>query len=336
VKSALGVAAIFLLGAVQAFAAMDGTVVNKSTGQPQPGVAVTLVKPGQGGMKTLGTTISDASGHFAFAKDEPGGGPQLLQASYGDVNYNKLMTPNIATSKVELDVYDVVKTPELAHIAQRMLILEPSASQISVNETTVVQNGSNRTYNNPALGGLRFYLPPAANGQVRISVQGPGGMPLPRTAEKTNETDVFKVDFPVKPGETEFQVSYVLPAGSPFTFHGESVTVKGMGSGPLRVIAPSGVTLAGKDLEQLGTEPTTQATVYNVASNGLFSFDITGTGSLRSEGEGVDTSDSPQVTEGKPPIYAHLYWLIGLALSILAVGLVVLFRSSPVAVSSGR
>ena len=334
---ALAFLAVVPLCTVSAFARIDGTVVNRTTGKPQPGVSITLVKPGQQGMQTLGTTTSDASGRFVFENDQPGGGPQLLQASYGSVNYNKLMTPNIPTSNVALDVYEVTKSPAVAHVAQRMLIVEPTLSQIAVSETVIVENDSTTTFNDADLGGLRFYLPPASNGQVRISAQGPQGMPLPRPAEKTKEADIFKVDFPIKPGQSEFQVSYVLPAGSPFTYHGQVVSVKGMQAGPLRVVAPRGVTISGNDVQQLGVEPNTQATIYNVASTGSFSFNIAGTGSLHNNDESAgDNSDSPQVTEGKPQIYAHLGWLLGLALSILAVGLVVLFRSSPVQSPSGR
>jgi hypothetical protein len=318
-------------------AAIDGTVVNRTTGRSQAGVSITLVKPGQGGMRTIGTTVSDATGHFAFAQDEPGGGPQLLQASYKGVNYNKLMTPNIPTSNVELDVFEATKSPAVAHVAQQMLVIEPNTSKIAVSETVMIQNESNTTFSNPESGELRFYLPPAANGQVRVNAQGPQGVPLPRPAEKTDETDVFKVDFPIKPGETEFDVSYVLPAGSPFTFHGRVVGVKGMPAGPLRVIAPPGVTFSGNDLQQIGTEPKTQATIYNVTAPDLFSFSINGTGSLRQQDtDAEDDSDRPQVTQGNPQIYAHLGWLVGIAFSILGVGLVFLFRSSPVRSPYGK
>ncbi len=325
--------AILLLTAASVFAAVDGTVVNKTTGKPQAGVSVSLIKPGQGGMRTLGTAVSGASGRFSFQADEPGGGPQLLQASYAGVNYNKLLTPNVPTSGVELDIYDSTASANVAHVSQRMLILEPSLSQINCNETIVIQNDTNRTYNNPAVGGIRFYLPPASNGQVRVQAQGPQGMPLPRAAEKTNETDVFKVDFPIKPGQTEFEILYNLPAGSPFTFQGRVVNIKGMTAGPLRLVVPQGVTLSGKDVQQLGTEPNTQATIYNVLSSGGFSADISGTGSLHNgsnENAAGDNSESPPLTEGTPRIYAHLPWLLGLAFAVLALGMVLLYRSSPV------
>ena len=326
-----------LLAATSVYAAIDGTVINRTTGKPASGVSITLIKPGQGGMRTLGTTASDPSGHFVFANDEPGGGPQLLQASYQGVNYNKLMTPNIPTSNVELDVYDSTKSAAVARVAQHMLVIEPNSSQILLGETILVQNDTNTTFNNPETGELRFYLPPAANGQVRVSAQGPQGMPLPRPAEKTKETDIFQVDFPIKPGETEFDVNYVIPAGSPFDFRGRIAGIKGMPGGPLRLVAPAGVTLSGKDIQLIGTEPKTQATIYTVTAPDLFSFDIGGTGSLHQQDtDSDDDADRPQVTQGDPPIYSHMTWLIAFAFGILAIGLTVLYRNSPVRSPYGK
>jgi hypothetical protein len=328
-KKLICISALLFAARTCLFASIDGTVVNRTDGKPQPGISITLVKPGAQGMRTLGTAVSDGSGHFRFENDQPGGGPQLLQANYKDVNYNKLITPNVPTSGVELDIYEATKSPSVARIAQRMLLLEPSLSRINVNETLVVQNDANTTFNNDSLGAIRFYLPPAANGQVRISARGPQGMPLPRPAEKTEQNDVFKVQFPVKPGETEFQIAYVLPVGSPFTFEGRVVNLKGMAAGPPRLIAPAGVTLAGTDIQQVGTEPTTQASIYNVISEGKYTVNITGTGTLHNTGESdsADTSDSPQVTEGQPQIYHHLTLLAVLAFSILGIGLIILFRT---------
>lgn len=320
--------AIPCMTATCVFASIDGTVMNRTAGKPQPAVSITLVKPGTQGMQTLGTAVSDHSGRFRFENDQPGGGPQLLQANYKGVNYNKLITPNVPTSGVDLDVYEATKSPSVARIAQRMLLIEPSSSRINVNETLILQNGGTTTFNNDTLGAIRFYLPPAANGQVHISARGPQGMPLPRPAEKTEQNDIFKVQFPVKPGETEFQIAYVLPVGSPFTFQGRVVNIDGMPSGPLRLIAPSAVTLAGTDIQPVGTEPTTKASIYNVISANNFAVSITGTGALHNTGElaSGDNSDSPQVTEGRPHIYSHLALLIVLAFSILGVGLIMLFK----------
>ncbi|MGC2658132.1 MAG: hypothetical protein WA324_09140 [Bryobacteraceae bacterium] len=324
-------AAIFFLCVGITFAAMDGTVVNKTTGKPQAGVTINLVKPGAQGMQAIGSTVSDVQGHFVFEHDQPGGGPQLLQAQFEHVDYNKLMTPNVPTSGIELDVYDATKSPAVAQVAQNMLIFEPGADKLTLSQTVLVENTSNTTYYDSELGGLRFYMPPGA-GQVRVSVQGSQGMPLPQTAQKTDQPNVYKVVYAVKPGQTEFDVSYTLPASSPMKFQGRLVGVKGMQQGPLRLIAPNGVTLAGNDIQSLGQEPKTQATIYNVTGKDDFTVDISGSGSLHGgdDASQVDTSDSPEVTEGKPPVYEHLPVLVALAFSILGVGLLLLYRTSPV------
>jgi hypothetical protein len=157
-------------------------------------------------------------------------------------------------------------------------------------------------------------------------------MPLPRTAEKTDQPNVYKVDYALKPGQTQFDISYVMPASAPLKYQGRLVGVKGMPQGPLRLIAPNGVTLAGSGIQSLGQEPKTKATIYNVTAESGFSVDISGIGSLHGGDDAaqVDTSDSPEVTEGHPPVYAHLPITVALAFSILAVGLLLLYRTSPV------
>ena len=317
------------LAAGLAFGAIDGTVTNGTSNKPQPNVTLTLVKPGQGGMRTLGTTTSDGQGQFHFDKDEPGGGPQLLQVDYEGVTYTTLLTPNVPTSGVDVRIYEATKSPAVTSIAQHMIVVCESESQTTVNETLIVQNSTKQTFANPELGGIRFYLPPAADGQVRVSVQGPAGMPLPRPAIKTEESNVFKVDFPVKPGETQFSLSYVLPVGSPETLRGRIVNLKGQAPGPVRFVVPPGVTLESKDIQSLGQEPRTQAFIYNLTGS-AYTVDVQGTGSLNQNNADDSDADVPQVVEKNPPVYRHLGWLIGLGLGILTLGLLLLYRSSPI------
>ena len=323
--------ATFVL-ASSAFAAIDGTVINGTTLKPQPGVPISLVKPGQNGMQTIGSTTSDAQGHFQFDSDQPGGGPQLLQGTYKGVGYNKMLTPGTPTKGVELKVFEASKSPAGAKVSQHMLVVEPSANQLALSETLLVENEGNTTYSNDELGGIRFFLPAAANGKVNVSVKGPAGMPLPRTAKETEEKGVFKVPFPIKPGETEFDITYSMPLTDPLKFDGRVVGIKGQPAGPLRLVAPKGVTLESADLKTLGQEPKSQAMIYDVTAAGPFSVNVQGIGSLRGgdDSSGVDTSDSPQIEAAKPPVYRYLPALIGLALGILGLGLLILYRSSPV------
>ncbi len=81
-------------------AGIDGTVMNRTTGQPQPKVILQLLQPSQQGMQTLGTARSDASGKFHF--DQEPAGPKLVQAIYAGVLYSHMIPPGMPTSGVEV------------------------------------------------------------------------------------------------------------------------------------------------------------------------------------------------------------------------------------------
>src|SRR5205085_4754930 len=84
--------------------AVDGTVLNATTNKPQPNVSVALVQPSQTGMRTLATTTSDSAGKFTFEKTVQG--PQLVQALYDGVTYNKIVMPGAPASNLEVSVYE--------------------------------------------------------------------------------------------------------------------------------------------------------------------------------------------------------------------------------------
>lgn len=310
---------------VSAQAAIDGTVINRTTNKPQPGVQVTLIKPSQSGMQTLETVVAGDQGKFRLEKDQPGQGPQLIQSVFKGVTYNKLITPGVPTSNLELEVFESSNKPGIAEVAQHMILVQPSTSEVLLNETLIYRNTGNITYDDPQAGSMRFYLPPAANGQVRVNVTGPQGMAIERPAEKTQQDNVYRVSYPIKPGETRFDLSYVLPTGSPSVLHGRLLHKEGS----TRLVAPAGVTLEGDNLVQLGNEPTTQAAIYEVKGTD-FKVNISGIGLLRSANSAPDEdTGSPQIQQIQPRVYEKLPWIVAITLAILALGMALLYRASP-------
>lgn len=304
-------------------AAVDGTVINGTTGKPQAGVILTLVKPGMGGLETLDTARSGPGGKFTIGKS--GQPPMLLQSIHDGVIYTTMIAPGAPTSGIRVNVFDATTKPEAARITQDMILLQPTGSQLGVNETVLLQNDGKLTFNDPDKGSFQFYLPDAANGQVQLTITPPGGMALQRDAGKTKQPNVYKVDYPIQPGETRIDVAYVLPPSDPQTFSGKILHREG----PTRLITPSGVTLSGKGLKPLGQEPTTQANIYEIA-NGPFKVDITGTGTLSGDsGGGSDDNGAPGIVEARPRIYGKLYWVLGLSLAILGIGFALLYRNDP-------
>lgn len=316
-----------LLAAASASAAIDGTVINGTTGKPQPSIGINLIQPGQNGMQKLGSTTTDAEGKFRFDQTtQPG--PVLLQVVYKGIDYNHLLTPASPTTGVQVEIYESSSRASTAKVARDIVLLEPSSGGLAVTETFLYENSSKTTYNDLAAGTLHFYLPESAGGKVSVNVTGPQGMPLPQTAEKTRQANIYKVNFAVKPGETRFDVSYMLPDAT--TFSGRSLHP----SAPTNLVVPSGVTLTGTGVDAVGQVPNTQATVYSVASP-QYTVAVQGSGSLQND-EG-DNSGSPPIQSEPPRLYGRLYWILGITGLILALGFAVLYRAKvPSAEASKR
>jgi hypothetical protein len=311
-----------LLIAIPAWAAVDGVVLNATTGKPQPNAIISLVQPGQGGMQTLGSTKTDAEGKFRFDKELQG--PTLLQVLHAGVLYNKMMIPGTPTSGLQVQVFDSTNKP-VAKVSQHFIVLQPGSSEMAVSEGILYQGDPNVTYNDATNGTLRFYLPPEAKGQVSVTINAPGGMPIQRPAAKTNEANVYKVDYPIKPGETRFDVNYVVPAANPLIFSGRILHTEGASD----LVIPIGVTVKGDNIELAGQEPKTQASIYQIKGTS-YKVEVEGTGSLQQPGGASPDEDNgmPTIQEVKPRIYDRLYWILGMAFGILGLGSVLLYRSS--------
>jgi hypothetical protein len=304
-------------------AAVDGIVTNGTSGQPQPNAIVSLVQPGQGGMKTLASVKTDAQGKFRFDQEIPPG-PILLQTLFAGVLYNQPVMPGAGIG-MHVQVYDATNKPGTAKVAQHFIVLQPTATELAVSEGILYQGDPKLAYSDPVNGSFRFYLPPEAKGNVQVTINSPGGMPIQRPAEKTKEPNVYKIDYPIRPGETRFDLNYILPATNPMTFSTKILHTEGSSD----LVAPQGVTLKGDDIELVGQEPTTQATIYKV-KKADFTVQIEGTGSLQQAAAGGSSGEDngqPTLQEVKPRIYDRLYWILGMAFAILGLGSVVLYRS---------
>ncbi len=312
------------------FAAIDGTVVNGTSSKPQANVVISLVEPSAAGMKNLETIKTAADGKFHFFKEAAAGGPQIVQALFAGVTYTKVIPPGAASSAVQVDVYDSSSKPGIAKVSQDLILYQPGEQQVSVNQSIFFQNASTTTYNNPRNGALRFYLPPQANGNVKVAVTAPGGMPIVRAAEKTAQKNVYSVNYPIKPGETRFDLTYALPVSKPMIVSGEILHREG----PTRIAVPAGVALQSDDVTLLGQEPQTKASIYDVKGP-EFKAELEWTAAAAAPDANADEdSGEPQIREIQPHVYGGtvlgipgLYWIAAITLSILALGLFLLYRS---------
>lgn len=324
-------AALMLTG-LAAFGAVQGTVENLTTGKPQPGAVVTLVEL-SGGMKTAGSVKSDAQGKFVFDQVTPSAQtPYLLQAVHQGVTYNKMLPPGTAGTPVAMEVYDAAaKVPE-AKVTQDMILLERADNQLVVNETVIFSNDAKTTFQSND-GTLKIRVPADITGPVKMRITAPQGMPISREPEKGKEPNTWVVKYPIKPGETRIDFSYVAPA------NGDATEFKGRilhGGGPVRFVAPQGIKLESPALTDLGPEPRTQATVYEL-KGAEYNVKVSGSGQLRASASGgsdasgggasdENASESPGLDTVKPRIYTRLPWVVGLTFGMLAIGFIALYN----------
>ncbi|HTQ52957.1 MAG TPA: hypothetical protein VMI94_00765 [Bryobacteraceae bacterium] len=325
-------AAALCLASFPAMAAIDGTVTNKTTGKPAAGATVTLYKLGQAGMESIQSVKSAADGTFHM--DQTPQGPSLIQTAFDGVTYNHILPPGSATTGLALDVYNSSKQPGGARVARHFLIFQPSGDKLNVNEGYIFNNGGATTYNDPDGGTLKFYLPTAAKGIVQVKATAPQGMPIDRAADKTNRKDIYKVDFPIKPGETQFQINYVIPYASGAEYEGK---VLAKTDEPTLLVAPQGLTLQGEGLELKGQEPQSKASVFSVKGD---DYKVQIAGSMPVAGADSDAGDNgPSLEEVSPRVLRqNMKLILALAFGILALGFIVLYRAqpSPAAAAKGK
>jgi hypothetical protein len=318
----------FSVALLPAFAGVDGTVVNGTTGKPQANVVVSLVQPTQSGMENLGSVKTDAAGKFHFDK-EAAGGPQLLQAIYSGVTYTKMIPPGSASTGVDVEVFDASSDAANAKVAEDFILFQPTNEKVTVQEVIVVDNASATTYNDPKKGAVHFYVPPEGAG-LTVNVTGPSGMPVNRPAEKTPDAGTYRVDYPIRPGRTRFDVSYSVPAARPMVVSG-----KILNTGTAGLVVPPGVSLKGDNITKLGTEPQGKFVFYGV-KGADYKVEIEGTAVAKAPAEpsAEDDSGQPRIEEVQPLIYQKkflgqpvLLWILEIAFVILGLGLVLLYRS---------
>jgi hypothetical protein len=300
---------LFLSAASIAYAAVDGTVVNSTTGKPQAGATVTLFQPTSQGPQFIDSVKTDAQGKFQITKEVPAGpGPLLLQAVYSGVQYNKMLPPGTPSTGVEIPVFDASKKPGDAKIDQHMILLEPSPDgNVQVSESYVFKNDGKSTWNDPDNGTLQFSLPPGAQGKVEVNALAPGGLPVRKAPDPGKLPNTFKLDFPIKPGESRVDLQWSMPFRSPGIFT-DRILTKG---GNTRVIAPVGVTFKGDGLKNLGQEPRTQATIWGVDGPDI-KFEVEGTGTLSEPSAGGQGGQGGQDSGGQPALGMNLPKLYGM------------------------
>ena len=186
---------------------LTGTVKNATTGKPAAGDEVVLLSLGQG-MEEAGRTKADAKGNFSFKLDAQG--PHLVRVIHQEVTYHRMAPPG--TTSVEVEVYDVGKKVDGIEVVADIMRFQAGQGQLQVERTFAVNNNSKPPRTQMNEHNLRVLCARWRHRQRRPGHdrRWPAGEVRARSRRREAKNR-YAFLFPLRPGETRFNVVYTVP-----------------------------------------------------------------------------------------------------------------------------
>ena len=186
---------------------ITGTVTNKTTNKPAAGDDVVLIRLSQG-MQESNRTKTDARGHFSL--ELPDAGVHLVRVTHEKANYFRPAPPG--TTKLDIDVFNAAaKVVGVAGEANVVRIqTDESGKTLRIVQNFFVKNDSDPPMTQFSDRPFEFYLPAGAIVEGSAAL-GPGGMPVQASPVPLGDPNHYAFIFPIRPGETRFQITYHVP-----------------------------------------------------------------------------------------------------------------------------
>jgi len=334
---------LLLALATTSFAAnLTGSVTDRTSEKPSSGDEVVLLKLSEG-MQEAARGKTDSLGKFTLPIPDDGG-QHLVRVTHQGVNYFK-PAPS-GTTSVQVDVYDAGKQVQGVTGRADIMRIQTENGQMEITELFVLQNNSKPPRTQMSERSFELTLPEGAVVDSSLAA-GPGGMPVNSVPVPTGEKNHYAYVFPIRPGETKFQIAYHAPYSGSFSFQPQILT-------PMDDV----VLMLPKSMEFKGGSPTFASggeekgmsiyVAHNVAAGKQLAFSVSGTGQIpRDAQEGGGNADGepsnagqsardnrPGGGLGRPedtpdPLHAYRWWIIGALATALVVGAVVVINQKP-------
>lgn len=203
---------VFALSLAAAAQTLTGTVTNATTNKPAAGDEVVLINLANG-MDVAGSTKADASGKFSFTASGPAG-PRLIRAIHQGVTYHQMAPPGV--NSVDVNVYDVSTKISGLSVTVDVLRFQTDNGTLQGVRTFAVNNNSTPPKTQMNDHNFEFFLPPNAKID-QVEARAPNGQPIAAQSSPQAERNRYAIQFPLRPGETQFQVAFNVPYSGKMT-----------------------------------------------------------------------------------------------------------------------
>jgi hypothetical protein len=346
----LSAAALFAASLVAQAATVTGTVTNKTTNKPDAGDDVVLIAFAQG-MQEAARTKTDAHGRFSI--DVPDNNMHLIRVDHEKAAYFEPLPPG--TKTVNVTVYDVGAKVKGVSTEADVMRIEAGPQGLHVIQNYFVKNASNPPRTQFSTQAYQIYLPPDAKIEASAAA-GPEGMPVSSSPMPQGDKGHYAFVFPVRPGETRFQLSYSLPYNGSYKFTPRLA----LPTANLAIMLPKSMSFdGGGAFQPADVEASAQTFLAkNVQPSQTLAFTVSGTGAMPRDSEQAGSSANgnegssapgasaengtrPGIGLGNPidtpdPLQKYKWWILsGLAL-LLVVAAAFFLRAKPAeAVAAG-
>jgi hypothetical protein len=261
---------------------LTGTVKNGTTSKPAAGDDVVLLSLGQG-MQESGRTQTDAKGNFSVKLDNASS-PHLVRIIHQGVTYHKMAPPG--TTSVDVDVYDVSKKVQGISVTADVMRFQAQGSELQGIRLFAVNNSSDPPRTQMSDQSFEFYLPDGAQVDQSMAMTA-GGQPINSAPVPQKQKNRYAFVFPLRPGETQFQVSYHMPYSGEVSVNPNTL----YGAQHFVVVLPKSMQFspASGTAFKAMQDPRQADAVVQVASNTTagqaLAFKISGTGTMSDDAE---------------------------------------------------
>ncbi len=201
-------AVLLMIGAASVAAqTISGTVTNGTTGKAAAGDEVILINLGNG-MEVAANTKADSTGKFSFTLKDGPGGRHLIRAVHQGVTYHQMAPPGV--NNVEVSVYDVAKSVPGIQVTADVMRFQTDSNSLQGIRLFAVNNASSPAKTQMNDHNFEFYLPPGAKIE-QAQAKAPNGQPIEAEAAPQTEKNRYAIVFPLRPGETQFQIQFTMP-----------------------------------------------------------------------------------------------------------------------------
>jgi hypothetical protein len=328
-------------------ASVTGQVINGTNDKPSAGDEVVILSLSQG-MTEIGRTKTDASGKFKVEIPDDGT-PHMVRVNHQGVNYFPKGGPLMpGATTAEIHVFDNAKKLPLT-TAVNVMRVQADNGTMNVVELYAVENHAEppRTMFDPDKT-YEFTLPDGAVLDA-AAAQTQDGQPVNSAALPQKEKNHYAMIFPLRPGETRFQITYHLP-------------YKGNASFTPKLLTPMQhyVVMFPKSMKFAATRASAYAPMNDDTGAGIqvasdvkpgddLSFQLSGTGTIPDPGQGGQGAPPEQGAQqmpsgqvGRPggglgppieapdPLERYRWWILGvIVLAMLLAALIVSRRAAP-------